>query len=154
MNSARISSSKQTEDSLIYINDKDESCYFKYEDLTDFHKGDSWFGCSVAYRTMQLAARELSKERLWSRQQLSIISAHPGPGVKDAIELITHTISINNFFDLLDRINNKAADENIRITFSETKTHLSNTLWQQSLDNSFTFGFVSTPPQIKKEKSC
>lgn len=67
---------------------------FDYEDLKLFHKGDSWFGCTLGFRVMQIAARELCN---WSRENLSVLCGHPGPGVKDAIELITATVSSNNF---------------------------------------------------------
>jgi hypothetical protein len=75
---------------------------FDYGDLKKFHKGDSWFGCTVGFRAMQMAAREFSKpelseQALWSRDNLSIVSGHPGPGVKDAIEMVTATISSNHF---------------------------------------------------------
>ncbi|PCI06763.1 MAG: hypothetical protein COB77_06020 [Gammaproteobacteria bacterium] len=75
----------------------------EYEELISFHQGDSWFGCAVGYRAMQLAARELSGNTLWSRESLSIISGHPGAGVKDAIELVSGVIS-SDCFQLLDSI--------------------------------------------------
>jgi hypothetical protein len=79
---------------------------FDYDDLKSFHKGDSWFGCTVGFRAMQLAARELSQPAPWSRDDLAIVSGHPGPGVKDAIELITATVSSGNF-QLHENIDNK-----------------------------------------------
>lgn len=85
------------EDSTVAISIDGKLTTFDYDDLKTFHKGDSWFGCTVGFRAMQLAARELSQPAPWSRNNLSIVSGHPGPGVKDAIELITATISSDNF---------------------------------------------------------
>jgi len=58
---------------------------------------------------MQVASRALSTHVAWSRDNLSIISAHPGPGVKDAIEMITATIS-SNHFQLHKSINNEGCN--------------------------------------------
>ena len=73
------------------------STRFDFKDLQKFHKGDSWFGCAVGFRVMQMAARELSQPTLWSREHLYIVSGHPGAGVKDAIELVTACVSFNCF---------------------------------------------------------
>lgn len=85
------------EDTTVSIMVDGKLTSFEYGQLKTFHKGDSWLGCTVGFRVMQIAERELSKPSLWSRNNLSIISGHPGPGVKDAIELITATISSGNF---------------------------------------------------------
>lgn len=103
-----INSAKQatSEDSTVAITIDGKLITFDYDDLKSFHKGDSWFGCTVGYRAMQLASRELSQPTPWSRDDLSIISGHPGPGVKDAIELVTATVSSGNF-QLHESIDNK-----------------------------------------------
>lgn len=187
---------------------------FDYDDLKKFHKGDSWFGCTVGFRAMQLAAREFSKpEHLksklweqvtWSRDSLSVVSGHPGPGVKDAIELITATISTNRFqihesinaqgcnsgcnssmkfewwvtannetihiklhndivpaafLQLLDRL---IADDyltdngkkNDRDQFDQMKNDLSNILWNQSLDASFEFDYVTASTSSDVSEQC
>jgi len=98
--SANIHSS--VEDTTVSIIVDGKVAHFDYGDLKKFHKGDSWLGCTVGFRVMQIAAREFSKPKLseqalWSRDNLSIVSGHPGPGVKDAIELVTATISSNHF---------------------------------------------------------
>jgi len=85
------------EDTTVNIMVDSKLTSFEYDQLKTFHKGDSWFGCTVGFRAMQVAAHELSQHSTWSRDNLSIISAHPGPGVKDAIEMITATISSNHF---------------------------------------------------------
>lgn len=94
------------EDSAVTIMVDRKLTTFYYDDLKSFHKGDSWFGCTVGFRAMQLAAREFSQPTPWSRDGLSIISGHPGPGVKDAIELITATVSSGKF-QLHESIDNK-----------------------------------------------
>jgi hypothetical protein len=110
MNTRTIKNSA-VEDTTVSITVNGKLINFNYGDLKIFHKGDSWFGCTVGFRAMQLAAREFSRPALseqasWSRENLSIVSGHPGPGVKDAIELITATVSSNQF-ELLDNINTR-----------------------------------------------
>jgi len=92
-----------TEDTSVSIIVDGKPVCYEFDTLNTFHKGDSWFGCAVGFRAMQIAARELSASTLWSRDKLSIISGHPGAGVKDAIELVSGTISTNHF-QLLDNI--------------------------------------------------
>jgi len=68
-----------------------------YQGLLAFHAGDSWWGCSVGFRALQFAGLKLSEDALWDRESLSVVSGHPGPGVKDAIEFVTRCISRRRF---------------------------------------------------------
>ncbi len=103
MNNNSATKVSTAEDTTVNILADGNPITIDYYELKEFHKGDSWFGCAVGFRAMQIAARELSIETLWSRNSLSIVSGHPGAGVKDAIELITNAISSNNF-QLLENI--------------------------------------------------
>jgi len=93
-NSATMS---EKEDTSISIMSKGEIISIDYVELENYHKGDSWFGCSVGFRAMQAAANTCTQTSIWSRDNLTIVSGHPGPGVKDAIELITHCVSSKRF---------------------------------------------------------
>ncbi len=68
-----------------------------YRQLEAFHNGDSWFGCAVGFRALQMAAKTFADAEPWSQDNLYIVSGHPGPGVKDAIELVTQCISAKRF---------------------------------------------------------
>jgi len=81
----------------IKIADHGEIQLLSYAELLDYHNGDSIWGLSVAFRALQLAASLFSRESLWDRKDLFIVSSHPGPGVRDAIEYVTHCISDNRF---------------------------------------------------------
>lgn len=85
------------EDTSISIMNKDEIISIDYSELRNYHKGDSWFGCSVGFRAMQATAGICTQTSIWSRDNLTIVSGHPGLGVKDAIELITHCVSSKRF---------------------------------------------------------
>ena len=81
----------------IKIADHGEIQLLSYAELLDYHNGDSIWGLSVAFRALQLAASLFSRESLWDRKDLFIVSSHPGPGVRDSIEYVTHCISDNRF---------------------------------------------------------
>jgi hypothetical protein len=68
-----------------------------YAGLLAFHRGNAILGASVGYRAMQAAGWALSQETVWDRKFLSIVSAHPGPGVRDAIEFVTRCVSRKRF---------------------------------------------------------
>jgi replicative DNA helicase len=92
-----IGTASAEEDTNISIMTNDEIINIDYAELESFHKGDSWFGCSVGFRAMQAAADICTRTSTWSRDNLYIVSGHPGPGVKDAIELITHCVTEKRF---------------------------------------------------------
>lgn len=85
------------ENRLLQIANRGNPLVLEYAELLDFHTGDSWWGCAVGYRAMQVAADVLSTEQLWDRQQLYVVSGHPGPGVLDAIEYVTGCIGRKRF---------------------------------------------------------
>ncbi len=64
-----------------------------YDGLLRFHKGGAIWGASVAFRALQRAEQCLSEPMTWDRRLLTVTSAHPGPGVRDAIEYVTRCVS-------------------------------------------------------------
>ena len=64
-----------------------------YADVLAAHGGESWFGVATGFRMLQAAGAALSRERLWDREGLSVHSGHPGRGVRDAVEYVTHCVS-------------------------------------------------------------
>ena len=90
-------------DQTLDIADNGHVEHLTYAGLLSFHQVGAIWGATVGYRAMQVAALALSTERLWDRTLLSVTSAHPGPGVRDAIEYVTRCVSQNRFH-LLDPI--------------------------------------------------
>lgn len=60
-----------------------------YQGSMTKHTGSLWWGTAVGYRAMQMAAKSLSQDYLWSRDNLCLVSGHPGPGVLDALNFVT-----------------------------------------------------------------
>jgi hypothetical protein len=79
------------------IADGDRVRRFDYRQALDFHQGNSYWGCALAFRMLQRAGPLLSRERLWDRNRLQVISGHPGPGVRDTLELVTGCVSGGRF---------------------------------------------------------
>ena len=80
---------KAAEGVTIRIKDKGEVLELDYDGAVCAHPGSLWWGTAVGFRAMQVAAQALSKDGLWSRDNLYIVTGHPGPGVKDTIEYVT-----------------------------------------------------------------
>jgi len=76
---------------LIRIVDNGKVQTLDYQDATAEHQRSLWWGTAVGYRAMQVAAIALSKKTLWSRDNLTVVSGHPGPGVLDSLNFVTHS---------------------------------------------------------------
>ncbi len=87
-----------TENANISIIDDNKLVFINCNDVLNYHTGNSWFGVVVAFRALEVVANAFrSANKDWDRTQLTILSAHPGHGVKDTIEYITHCISNQRF---------------------------------------------------------
>ena len=80
---------KAQEGVTIRIQDQGEVVELDYDGAICQHPGSLWWGTAVGFRAMQVAAQALSQDELWSRDNLYIVTGHPGPGVKDTIDYIT-----------------------------------------------------------------
>jgi hypothetical protein len=75
---------------LIRIVDDNKVLTLDYQEATAQHQRSLWWGTAVGYRAMQMAALALSPKTLWRRDHLVVVSAHPGPGVLDSLNYVTH----------------------------------------------------------------
>ena len=88
---------KAAEGVTIRIKDQGEVVELDYDGAVCNHPGSLWWGTAVGFRAMQVAAQALSKDDLWDRENLYIVSGHPGPGVKDTIDYVTGTASRDRY---------------------------------------------------------
>ena len=79
------------------IADHGLTCRVDYANLMAYHGDGAVFGATAAYRALQLAAKVHSGDRLWDRNDLTIVSSHPGPGVAGAIEFVTRGVSSGRY---------------------------------------------------------
>jgi hypothetical protein len=85
----------------IRIKDKGEVLELDYDGAICQHPGSLWWGTAVGFRAMQVAAKALSKDGLWSRDNLYIVTGHPGPGVKDTIDYVTGAVGRDRYKTIL-----------------------------------------------------
>ena len=79
------------------IADGERRLSFSYRQALEFHQGNAYWGCALAFRMLQRAAGLLSRDGLWDRNRLQVTSGHPGPGVRDTLELVTGCVSSGRF---------------------------------------------------------
>lgn len=82
---------------IVRIKENGEVKELDYNGAMTAHTNTLWWGTAVGYRAMQAAARALSTDELWSRDDLYVVGAHPGPGVRDAINYVTGVVDKNRY---------------------------------------------------------
>ncbi|MDR3525824.1 MAG: hypothetical protein P4L57_00995 [Rhizomicrobium sp.] len=87
---------------VVRIKEHGEVKEVDYNGAMTQHIGSLWWGTAVGYRAMQAAAVALSKDGLWSRDDLYVVGAHPGPGVRDAIDYVTGVVARDRYKVVLD----------------------------------------------------
>lgn len=92
---------KPVEGVKVRIRDKGEVLELDYDGAICHHPGSLWWGTAVGFRAMQAAAQALSNDDLWNRDDIYIVSGHPGPGVKDAIEYVTDAPSRKRYYQVV-----------------------------------------------------
>jgi hypothetical protein len=88
---------KAVEGVTVRIKDNGEILELDYDGAICQHPGSLWWGTAVGFRAMQAAAAALSKDDLWERDQLYIVSGHPGPGVRDTIDYVTGVVGRDRY---------------------------------------------------------
>lgn len=78
-----------TEGVNVNIVDGDRVLALDYQGSMTNHRSSLWWGTAVGYRAMQMAAKAMSDKYLWSRENLVLVSGHPGPGVLDSLNYVT-----------------------------------------------------------------
>jgi len=92
---------KPVEGTKIRIMDNGELLELEYDGAMCRHPGSLWWGTAVGYRAMQAAAEALSQERLWDRENLYVVTGHPGPGVQDAVTFVTNVVERGRFHSVV-----------------------------------------------------
>lgn len=73
----------------ITIRDRDDRLIIEFNDIIKFHGYANIAGAAIGFKAMQAAASLLSEQQELSREALSVLTGHPGSGVRDAIEFVT-----------------------------------------------------------------
>ncbi len=97
MPGSQSSQRSSVESTTLQIADRGAILTLDYGGARASHEGDSWWGVAVGFRAMQVAAGLLSQSQLWNRDQLHVVSCHPGPGVRHAIDYVTRSVERKRF---------------------------------------------------------
>lgn len=81
------------EGTTVTIADTGKPVRLDYAGALAAHRGDSWFGLAAGFRMLQAVGQALSRERLWERGNLAVVSGHPGNGVRDAVDYVTGCVT-------------------------------------------------------------
>jgi len=82
----------------ITVSDYGHVVTLDYAGLLDYHGGGAVAGATTGFRVMQVAAQELTgSEQPLERQNLYIVSGHPGPGYRDAFEYVSRCVTRRRF---------------------------------------------------------
>lgn len=87
----------------IHVMEQGKLIELDYDGAMSEHAGSLWWGTAVAYRAMQVAAAALSRDGLWSRDHISVVTAHPGGGVRDAVNYVTRAVERKRFTVVSDK---------------------------------------------------
>jgi len=93
---------KPVEATKVRVKENGEVKELDYDGAMTLHTGSLWWGTAVGYRAMQAAAQALSREGLWSRDDIYVVSPHPGGGVRDAINFVTGAVDKGRYHLLKD----------------------------------------------------
>jgi hypothetical protein len=87
----------------ITIADKGKPLHLEYQGLLAYHGGGAVLGATIGFRVLQGVAKILSANELWDREKLQVVSEHPGPGVRDAMEYVTRCVIRNRYKVISDQ---------------------------------------------------
>jgi hypothetical protein len=87
----------------IRVQEQGKTVELDYDGAMSAHAGSLWWGTAVAFRAMQVAANALSKDGLWNRDNMYVVTAHPGGGVRDAVNYVTRTVDNKRFVVVSDK---------------------------------------------------
>lgn len=125
--------------SIIPIRDHGRPLQLDYDSFVAYHGGGALTGAAIAYRAMGLAGRLLSASRPWDRQDLSVVTTHKGPGVRDGIEYVTRCVTRGRFEVRPDPAlhTSCAAEEAFRFSVSDGERTAEIVLWPGVIDPRF-----------------
>lgn len=84
-------------DGTIIIHDHGRPLRLEFPALLAYHGGGALAGAAIGFRAMAAAGEALSADQPWDRHDLTVVSWHNGPGVRDAIEYVTRAITRDRF---------------------------------------------------------
>ncbi len=85
----------------IAVIDHGETLVITFDDCVKYHGRDSIGGLAVGFRLMQLAFSDLAPGRTPDRTEISFATTFGGPGVRDAVEMVSRALT-RGVYHLMD----------------------------------------------------
>jgi hypothetical protein len=82
----------------VMIQDRNDVFHITFDDIRKYHGLANIAGAAIGFKAIQAAASILTPDAPLPREPLSILTGHPGPGVKDAIEFLTRAPTQGAYF--------------------------------------------------------
>ncbi len=79
----------------VKIRNKDRVLSLGYECLKQYHQDTNYAMLAITFKGLQ-KAMEMFPNGIPQRENIKILSAHPGTGVRDAFEFVTRVVTNNN----------------------------------------------------------
>lgn len=76
----------------IVVRDGEDLISIDFADVEKYHVQGSIGGAALGFRVMQAGFAALYPDSPPRREAISIVTGHPGPGFRDAIELVTRAV--------------------------------------------------------------
>ena len=87
----------------LFIQDIDGSIEITFDDVKKFHGTRSLCGLTVGFTVLRAAWASLSDGKPLDRNDISVATAFPGPGARDAVEMVTRAVTRGAFKVVSDK---------------------------------------------------
>lgn len=81
----------------IHVMGEEEAIDIRFDAVAAYHGQAALAMLAVTFQALKLALDTLSPSAPPRRQDISIVSGHPGPGVRDAFEFVTRAVTRNAY---------------------------------------------------------
>lgn len=83
--------------STLIVSENDNLMTFTYDDFVKYHGYKSPCGLSQAFKVLELALPLLEDGKPVERRELKITTAFPGPGARDAFEMLARAVTSGRY---------------------------------------------------------
>ena len=87
----------------VSVKDADGPIEISFEDLKKYHGTQALCGLTVGYTVLSAAWQSLSDGEPLDRDDITVETAFPGPGARDAVEMVTRAVSREAFKVVSDK---------------------------------------------------
>lgn len=83
----------QTVSPVITVMGEEDLIEIDFKAVADYHGQGALAMLAVTFRALEVALKALSPDQAPKRSDITIVSGHPGPGVRDSFEFVTRAVT-------------------------------------------------------------